>query len=236
MPSWRGLYTDFLGGIVTSKRLGGAATGTAGDRNELMVGGHGRVPAVGFEWHVKGTQTILAPVPSAQGLDVNQDQTDNDGIELTNGILFDADRPHSFNAGDEAFFCRLVVNVGDVSGTDDLVFGFRKAEAYQANVDDYDELAGLQINGTVVNQHTILNNAATVETATAAVAADGVDIELEVRVDKARAVTFWVDGVDRSKATYSFDDDEKVVPFLFFLNAVDVADVVALKEWEVGLQ
>ena len=77
------VYEDFKApAICVSDLGGGAASGTAGQVNFVSVGG-GHI----FEVHVKGTQTILGPARTANGLDISQDQTDNDGVEYTLGIL-----------------------------------------------------------------------------------------------------------------------------------------------------
>lgn len=214
---------------------GGAATGTAGDVNILVT------PENTFEYAIKGIQTIIAPVVTTVGLDLGMDQTDNDGVELTNGIIAASRQRNVFVVGtDEPFFVRAKIKVEDISGTDDLCVGFRKAEAYQANVDDYDEAAFLQVGGGAAgryNSETILNNAATTTTNLGLTAwADGETHELEVRVT-GRAVTFYVDG-DRAAAapSFNFDSGEIVIPFLFFLHATDVAGKVELIEWEWGYQ
>jgi hypothetical protein len=239
MPGPRRLYTDFMGNVVTAKKLGGAATGTAGDENLLMVGGYGHVHATGFEWHVLGTQTILAPTKAAGGLDLNsQDQTDNDGIELSNGILYRANAPHTFKVGtDGAFYAKVTFSIADVSGTDDCAFGFRKCEDYQANVDDYDEMAALNVISGDIKIETILNGAATTTTDTTDNWADAASHTLAVFVSGAGVVTYQIDNAaPTTTAAFTFDDGEEVMPFLFFLNASDVAGAVVISSWDVGLQ
>ena len=46
--------------------------------------------------------------------------------------------------------------IADVSDTDDCAFGFRKVEAYQANIDDYDEMAALNVISGDIKIETIL--------------------------------------------------------------------------------
>lgn len=229
--TWRRRYIfeDFREDVVTAKRLGGAATGTAGDRNLMKIGPHA------FEYHIKGTQTILAPVLTATGLDIGMDQTDNDGVEITNGIL---SRHHTaFTVKtDGPFFFRVKFAIADVSGTDDCAIGFRKAEANQANIDDYDEMACLNVISGDIKIETILNNAATVTTDTTNNWADTETHTLKVKVDGAGAVTYEIDGVaPLVTAAFTFDSGEVVVPFLFFLHATDLAGTVEIIEWECGL-
>ena len=130
---------------------------------------------------------------------------------------------------------KVKLNIADVSGTDDCAVGFRKAEAYQANIDNYDEMAALNVISGAIKIETILNDAATTTTDTTDTVADGTDVTLEVRVDENGAVTYKIDNADPTvTAAFSFDDGEVVVPFLYFLHASDVAGAVNLISWECG--
>jgi len=237
----RSIQTDFMGGIVTSKKLGGAATGAGGDEDLMIVGGYGygNKPAVCLEWSPKGTQTILAPKTAATGLDVNMDQTEDDGIEITAGILYRAGAPHSFKVGtDGAFYFKATFSIANVSGTDDCAIGFRKAEAYQANIDDYDELACLNVISGDIKIETILNGAATTTTDTTDNWADTETHTLCVKVSATGVVTYEIDdAAPTTVAAFSFDSGEEVVPFFFFLNAAaPVAGAVVFSLFECGLQ
>jgi len=224
------VYEDFKEQPVCVADLGGgAATGTAGDVNFMALGGHV------FEYSPKGTQTIVGPVRTATGLNVSLDQTDNDGVEITLGIL--SRGPNVFTCGtDGAFSFSLKFSIADVSGTDDCAVGFRKAEAYQANIDDYDEMACLNVISGDIKIETILNNGATTTTDTTNDWADGETHTLKVKVSAARAVTYEIDGAAPIvTAAFTFDSGEVVVPFFFFLHAADVAGEVNLIEWKSGL-
>ena len=145
-------YIDFTKEMpfarATSTPMGNP-TGTAGDVNTLQCG------PMQLQYHVLGTQTILAGKRTATGWDMSQDQTDNDGAEHTTGcedpantvISSTADSSRgTFKVGtDGPFGFALKMKITDVSGTDDCAVGFRKAEAYQANVDDYDEGAFVNV-------------------------------------------------------------------------------------------
>lgn len=221
-------YETFDAEPVSAKKAGGAATGTAGDENVLMF------PETGFEYHILGTQTITAPSLTATGLDVGMDQTDNDGVEVTEGILSNSRR--AFTVGTDAkFFVRVKFSIADVSGTDDCAVGFRKAEAYQAAIDNYDEMACLNVISGNISIETILNNAATTTTDTTDNWADGETHTLYVEVSSAGVVTYKIDGAaPTTTASFTFDSGEVVVPFFYFLHASDVAGSVILQEWESG--
>lgn len=217
---------------VPCAKGGGAATGATGDENLIKIG------ANTFEQHILGAgQTTIVPVTAATGLNISLDQTENEGMELSQGIA--SGEKHAYVVGtDPAFYARCKFSIANVSGTDDCAFGFRKAEAYQANIDDYDEMAALNVISGTIDTETILNGGGTTTTDTTLDWADGETHTLEVRVDGEGAVTFYVDDAKCPAAgTFSFDAAEVVVPFFYFLHAAaPVAGAITLMEWEVGYQ
>lgn len=236
----RRFYHEFRQEPLSSKRLGGAATGSAGDRNLLWSPGWGFQPPAAFEWHVKGTQTILAPKLGALGLDINQDQTDNDGIELTQGIT--SLSPAAFVVGtDGAFYLEIDLAIEDASGVGPLMIGFRKAEAYQADYNDYDELFAIGVEGTSnpnkIQIAKILNNAATVLTDTTDTWADAAQKKAKVAVSAAGVCTAFINGTTpTTTVAHTFDNGEVVVPFIYLLNEADVGGAVQLASWDCGKQ
>lgn len=213
------------------KKLGaGAATGTAGDENLCMLN-----DSI-FEYHILGTQTIVAPSLGTYGLNISMDAADNDGAEFCLGI--NARNRGVFTVGTSpAFFARMKFRITDVSDTDDCAFGFRKVEAYQANIDDYDEMAALNVISGNINIETILNGGATTTTDTTDDWADTATHELAVYVSAAGVVTYKIDGLPPSTtAAFTFDDAEVVVPFFYFLHAASSTAGIELIEFECGLQ
>lgn len=215
--------------------IGGPPTGVAGDINLLQF------PNTTFEYHVKGTQTIVAPIITAVGLDLgSQDQTAADGIELTNGILSRC--PVAFVVGtDPAFFIRAVLKVEDASGCNPLVIGFRKAEAYQATVAAYADYAAIGIIGTAdpntIKTTTEAAGGGNTDTTLVATWADAAVKELKVLVSATGVVTYQINNAaDASAVAFSFTAADVVVPFAFFLQAADIAGKVELSDWEVGFQ
>jgi hypothetical protein len=230
-------YEDFEVNPAMCKAAGlGACTGTAGDVNLLQTDHNC------FEWHVKGTQTILAPVFGATGLDIAQDVANaGDGAEYTQGIT--ARSKSAFVVGtDGAFYFKCRVLVHDVTGLAELAIGFRKAEAYQASFDNYDECACINVQAGDVMIETILNNGSTVTTDSTDNLTDDQYIEVTVNVSSAGVVTYLrslnggATAAPTVTAAYTFDNGEVVVPFLFFMHAADFADATILQHWEVGLQ
>lgn len=205
----------------------GNPTGTAGNTNTMHTDTNY------FEYNILGTQTILAPVWASTGLNIGMDQTDNDGVQLTNGIT--ALSRAYFNVSNDNCYFELTANIAVVAGTDDFCVGFRKAEAYQANVDDYDEAAYFQWNGTDLNIETILNGGATqtVDTTLGLTNATAVTFRVEVIN---RVTRFYVNGsTPPTSVSYTFDASEKIIPFLFMLqaNAAQTA-AVYITHWESG--
>lgn len=219
----------FQSNPVTSKIAGGAATGTAGDENVMSVDG------VNFEYHILGTQTILAPSLAAGGLNIGMDQTNNDGVEIGQGITTQS--KSKFTIGTDAFYMKVSINVADISGTDDCAIGFRTTEAYQAAIDNYNNMAVLNIIDANITIETIDDNAATTSTDTTDNAADGTTVELGVFVSAAGVVTYTIDGsAPTTTAAFTWDDGDTVVPFIYFLHSSDVAGAVLISNYEVGLQ
>lgn len=245
----RYVYDDFRGLFIARATATpmGDPTGTAGDVNTLFSGrGHQ------FQYHVLGTQTILAPKRVAGGLDITQDLTNNDGVEYTLGCedpantVISALSRGTFTVGtDKPFGFSLKLLITDVSGTDDCAIGFRKSEAYQANVDDYDEAAAVNIISGDIKIETILNNAATTTTDTTLDWADAATKTISVYCDSdgslwgtPRAVYYEIDGAKPTAVPttqFRFDSGEVVIPFFYFLNDTDVAESTVLVEWESGL-
>lgn len=216
--------------ICVADAGGGPATGTTGDVDYMYTG------AGLYEYHIKGTQTILGPVRVAGGLNIGMDQTADDGVEICPGVL--AGHKQAFTVGtDGPFYFTVKFSIADVSGTDDCAIGFRKVEAYQAAIDNYDEMAALNVISGNIYTETILNNAATVATDTTEDWADGETHILGVYVDRDGAVTYTLDGVaPATTVAYSFDAGEVVTPFIYMLNDTDLAGEINLIEWDCALE
>lgn len=223
-----GTYEYFDVNPVTALITGGAAGGTTGNENVMVFGENI------FEYHVLGTQTILAPSISASGLVADLDDTDNDGLEISQGIT--ARSPAAFTVGTDAFYLKVKFLIEDVSGTDDCAVGFRGDEAYQAAIDDYNDMAALNVISGAIYIETIDDNAATTSTDTTDTWGDGETKTLGVFVDTDGAVTYTIDGsAPSTTAAHSIDSGDVVVPFLYFLNASDVSDLTIVS-WECGAQ
>jgi hypothetical protein len=208
----------------------GDPTGTAADLNRAQF-------ACGLTatYSVLGTQTLLGPLldTSGKGLDISQDQTDNDGVQYVFGANNTLGQFTKVVGTDAGFCFKVTARIADVSGTDDFAIGWRKQEAMQANFDDYDELAAFNNILGVVNTETILNNAATVTTNTTKTWADDATHTEEVCISGRKAY-YYFDGVGVQKSVvYNFDNAEVVVPFIYFLQATTSPGKVWLTNVEI---
>lgn len=226
------IFENFQQNPVTSKVGGGAAGGATGDRNVLML------PTTAFEYFILGAgATITAPVITAAGLNMaSMDQTADEGLELNHGIL--SSQIPSFIIGvDQPFFLRARFSIGSVTGTDDCAIGFRNVAANQANIDDYADMAVLNVIDGNITIETIKSSAATVSTDTTDNWANGETHELRVSVDATGIVTYQIDGeAPTVTAAYQFTNGLNVMPFFYFLQDTGLAGAVPLMVWECGYQ
>jgi hypothetical protein len=207
----------------------GAPTGTTGDVNIM------KTMEAEYEYCILGAgQTIVKPVWATTGVDVGLDQTADEGVEITQGIS--AISKVAFVVGTDSFYAKLKLRIADVSGTDDCAFGFRKAAAYTAAIDDYTDMAVLNVISSDIKIETILNDAATTTTDTTQNWLDTEAHTLEIYVSKAGVVTYKIDGAAPSvTAAFTFDSGDTLIPFFYFLNDTDLAGAVELVEWHAGV-
>ena len=206
------------------KKGGGLPTGTAGDENLISF------PSMSLSQHVLGTQTIVYTPWSTTGLTLVQDAANNDGLEVSAGI--EAVTPQEFVVGQQAFSFKVRVAIADVSDTDDCAFGFRLKEDYQANLDDYNDMAVLNVISGDIFTETILNGAATTSTDTTNNWADGETHTLEVRVDTDGAVTYLIDDVAPvTTVAFTFDSGDVLIPFAYSLLAAASSSETTVSKW-----
>jgi hypothetical protein len=226
-------YENFSQNPVTSKRAGGATSGTTGDVNIMETSNSS------FEYAILGAgQTITAPSLSLISLGVSalnceMDASNDEGLEICAGIL--SSNRNDFICGvSDPFFFRVRMKIGVVGNTDDCAIGFRKAEAYQANIDDYNDMAVLNVISGNIFIETIKTNAATVSTDTTDNWTDAQTKDLQVNVDENGAVTYLINGeAPTVTAAYSFTDSLNVVPFFYFLHSNTLAVVTSVNDFDI---
>lgn len=226
-------FDNFNTNPVTSKVGGGAATGTAGDNN-AMVTRFGL-----FEWFVIGTQTILAPVIDAFGLNLaSQDATAGDGIELCQGVT--ALSVANFLVGTDApFMMRCEFKVQDASGCNPLIIGFRKVQAFDATLSNYTDFVSIGIVGTAnpntIKLQTQKTTAGVVTTDTTQTVADGDTVRFAIYVSATGVVTYTINDAEPTVvAAYTFTDALNVIPFVRFTMAADITTQASCDWYEVG--
>lgn len=206
----------------------GDPTGVTGDKNRCLFRNR-----LHTQYHVKGTQTLLGPLLDVdKGLDISQDQTDNDGVEHIFGCL-GTRSSFAYTVPDYARI-DLTFRIADVSGTDDCAVGFRKNEAFQANIDDYNDGAWLNVILGEVYGETIVGNAATLSTDSTQAWADDATHKLSVRLIGAQVAYFLDDVALTALPAYSFTAGLVVNPFFFFLQATTTPGKVWWTKLEVG--
>ena len=189
-----------------------------------------------FEQHLAvvestGTALYAMPVNTAAGISIPliaaNAQDGIQGAEITNGILANGVQTHtvgSLLAGKKVFI-EVGLTIVDISDLGQLFVGFRKAEAYQADPDSYDELAAMHVGETgatvadgQINIATILNNASTTYTDTTLTDwADAGAHTLRVEVLDTGRVAFLYDGAEPTVVpAFSFDSGEVIIPFLYY--------------------
>lgn len=190
-----------------------------------------KLDGVTFEVHNDGQNDALdfLPIDDADctsGLEIPLDGADNDGIEITQGILADAGARHVFTVGTDAAF-QLVLKMGIpvVADYDVIAVGFRKAGAYDADIaseaglegGDYTDFACFNINNGDIKLITRLNNGTATTTDTTDNWANDAVKTLAVKVSGAGVVTYTVDGsAPTTVAAFTFDTGDELIPFIRF--------------------
>ena len=192
-------------------------TGVAGDENLCHF------PQVSLAYHIIGTQTILAPTMSysagAPFFLPTLDLADGDGVEYVFGAGLGVGNPLAHVVGSSpASFLKIRDQHGGVANVGECAIGFRIAAAFDALIDDYTDMAVLNMQAGNIFVETILNNAATDSEDTGENMADDVSRTREVRVTSDGQVTYFVDGVKFGPA-FQFDDGDVIIPFYHFLQA-----------------
>jgi hypothetical protein len=225
----RNIIETFRTQPVVVQDDGTAASGVDAENN-VMAFEHNT-----FRLHNLGTQTIIVPILEADGLEIGRDKTVGEGSELSLGIL--ARSPGSYVIGTDAFYLKATLLVADVSGVDELAIGFRKAEAERALIDNYLDMAVLNLQLGNIFIETILNNAATTSTDTTNDWADAASHTLEVYVAKSGAVTYKIDGAAPTvTAAFTFDSGDTVMAMVHLVHAATTPGKVHISRWECGLQ
>lgn len=236
----------------------GAATGVTGNLNLL------RTQYGCYEWHVKGTQTLLVPVFDAvngKGLDFAQDQTAADGHELSftpNLTTAGSRGKHGFVIGGTGgetrpFFAQVTVLTPDTSGFAEGFFGFVQMGAYQTAVASYNEYAGLSLVGAATTAQirikTRLNGGSAGNVDSTQTVADNIAVTFRVEVDPVTRLARFKYGPALTQAqidagavpfptitvtNFAFTSGVIVRPCFFFLQAADLCENLWYSNFQAG--
>ena len=188
-----------------------------------------------------GANTVDIPPAHTGGVEYSMTDTDNIGCQFTVGPFPGAKGREGetvFTVGTAACYAKLKLKITDVSGTDDLQFGFRLAsDAVETTYVGYYDFASLNVDGGDIKYETNLNGGSATSADSASNWVDNQVGTLEVRVSQAGVATFYHNGsqLTSSAPTFTFDTGDIITPVFYFRNAAHTTDVV-LKEIEFGLQ
>jgi hypothetical protein len=238
-PSYRFAHEDGKGRCVGHQSDGTVASETTLETNYFIAGRGTFVEKFNI-----GTQVSTYPLPalSTNGLDLAiGNQTSAEGAEFCFGGNH-ARGQLAFTAGTDACFLKTSIKVADVSGVD-LWVGFRKVQAFDAAVATYTDFASVLYDGTastaagVVKTQTDNDDAGETTTTMTGLATADLDVlTCLIAVDKGGNVTYYFNGALNSAAVpFQFDAGDTIVPFIAYLNTVDVAGAVELTEFTCGL-
>lgn len=205
---------------------------TADETNVLDFGGGRKI----FSYNV-AEQTVVTPAAGNAGLNIAGDQTDDDGFEFSFGLAGDANIACGKTVGtDDPFYIKATLTIADVSGTDELLVGFRKNADCAAAISSYTDYAFLNVNAGDVTINTRKNNnAAPSPTDTDIDVADAGTVTLEVRVDADGNAKFFVNGSDDIESLdFTFDSGDVLIPVIRILQASDLTGDVTLSDVEFG--
>jgi hypothetical protein len=202
-----------LGPVLTASTNYGPPTGTDTDENMAHFPGPCPMQAL---YYVNGAATALGPRLDTDGtLIATLDGAALEGVEYvlggSNTLL---QNPLGVTVGANPDLEIIITQEAQtVANVAEMAVGFRKAEAFQAAIDDYDELACVNMQGGDVYVETILNGAATDSTDTGIDIADATSFTVHCKLIDG-VPKFLVDGVDVNTNGFEFDAGEEIVPFV----------------------
>jgi hypothetical protein len=237
-------YVDFTDAMVPAAYV--ATTSAAATASDNQVDSMLLANGAYFEYTQTGVNSDIVFTKSAgAGWIIPNDNTDNDGIEITQGNTT-AGVPMSFTIGtDGPFKIALRMKVPDVSDYDVCAVGFRK-QAAQADVlshaalgTAYSDVAFLNMNAGDIYTITRDDTGTAVLTDTTNDWADNETHTFTVAISAAGVVTFQIDGAAPTvnTNTMTWDNGDLVIPCIIFTkNAGAASDTPPiLVTYECGL-
>jgi hypothetical protein len=220
-------------------------------------------PRGNYMEYFQTTAQTLHPVGHASGLVVSGDLVDNEAGELVPGGN-DANSALAFVVGTDNFFAKATIEITDVSGSDQWLFGWRKPQTYGVptsilSTGDgvYTDFVGMGFavaaaNPSVVKVASDLNNSgSTTVQDTGFTWADTLKHTFEVQC-VGRSALFFINGVQlggsvafdgvggaitaqaTKPAAYTFDAGDTMIPWLFIRHDATTPGAFYLRELEIG--
>lgn len=209
-------------------------------------------------------QTKYPMIPVAgSGINISGDAVENESLEFVPGGNSASSRLAFVAGTDSDFFIRCKFKITDVSGYDQFGIGFRKQEAFAVPTSllttgdgVYTDFFLIGINGedgvNVQTMSDLNNGGSTTVTDTGFDATDAEVLELEVRVIGRKAIGF-INGVrlgntvskdgdgtaitaqtTKTTASFTFDNGDTLIPWIFGRHDDEVAEETFLQEIEIG--
>lgn len=213
-----------------------------------------------FEAYVNAVATgaaVAGPYQSVSGLELISlvAGTGPSAWEITNGVTALSKTAYIVGTDivglEEKIFFEANILIDDISDITEVWMGFRKAEAYQTDPDDYDEMAAFNIGEDADGQieiHTIINNASTDNVDTTETDwANGKAYRLRIEVNGNGDCKFLITSAGATAAAaalldlaeptvtkeFAFDADEVIVPFLTVVTETGDPGL-SISNWTVG--
>lgn len=223
------------------------ARGNDADVNYMLAGGEV------FEYSIGAANTALVFTKTANGLVVPIDATNNEGLEMTQGLTAAANSSFKsqFIVGtDPAFYFSLKYRVTTVADYDVLMVGFRGkstgVEDYGAIatfdtpaevITNYDTLAGVNNEAGTLHGMTRISGATGVNTTLTTTWADAATKTVTIKVSAAGVVTAAVDGTALSDFVSVTLPSITVIPYVAICRAQNgTLGTLQLQRWTCGFQ
>lgn len=262
----RYFYERFDGNLVGGPLMWRVASGLTAPPTAAQGQTDGiMTPQGNFIEYFQTTAQTLQPVSHAtKGLVLDGDQVDNETQEYVIGGN-STTQPLAFVTGtDDGFFIRATLELTVSNGSDQLLVGFRKAQAYAVPASfltggaaTYTDFAGLGFATAVTTPNAVatstsVGNAVNVVSATGFTWASTLIHKVEVRV-VGRKAQYLINGVPlggsvskdalgatitaqatKTSAAYTFTSGLTLLPFIFVRQDAALLTAAYLRELEVG--
>lgn len=202
-----------------------------------------------FEMIQTGANALAASngfTPSTSGWLVPLDNTDADGVEITQGILAGVCTPMKFVTGTDAFFIEVTAEVTTLANIDVFGVGFRNLAAYvdittpATLASAYDDKVVMAVNtnaGAVVGIQSKAGTDTTT-TATSTPIVTGTAFKWKVVVNSDLSVQYYLDGTEDvllAAAAHTVTTAITMVPYIAVVATGAGATSVEIKTYECGI-